>query len=207
MMSRLISDEQLDAASPEQLAELTGSLLERFEPGWLPLPVFKGALRLVVASTVEVVALRTEDPEDPEVLLTQRPESDMWWASQWHVPGSLLMPDDEVRDAHDFSGPIARVFDGELEGKIESRGKPTLFDLQRRSSPRGSELTPFFWTEVIVSAGASEPANARFFKASEIDDGLPGLQTIAGHLDVARRAIEAYRDPMQAIINLQELLR
>jgi hypothetical protein len=202
----LLSNEQLDAASPEELAELTGTLLERFEPGWLPLPVFSGVLRLAVASTVEVVALRTEDPEDPEVLMTQRPENDMWWASQWHVPGSLLLPNDEVRDVHDFSAPIARVFDSELEGRIEALGKPSLFDLQRRSGPRGKELTPFFWTEVALVPGASEPANSRFFKASEIAGGLPDLQFIKGHLDVASRAIDACRDPRQAIENLVRLL-
>ena len=79
-------------------------------------------------------------------------------------------------------------------------------EMERRSGPRGKELTPFFWTEVALLPGASEPANSRFFKASEIAGGLPDLQFIKGHLDVASRAIDACRDPRQAIENLVRLL-
>jgi len=196
-MPGLIPQEQLDAATPEQLAELAAACLERFEPGFLPGPIFEQVARLSVLSTVEVFAIDTEDPTNPGVLYTRRPETDKWWPGQLHIPGSALLASDEPQDVHDFSEPIMRVFEKELHNSLRRRGPLIPFDIQRRKGPRGKELTPFFWTEVELVPGAQLPDDARFFKAAELEEDTPQNIFIDTHAISGLMAIAAYRNSLQ----------
>lgn len=161
------SQEQLDAATPEELAEAAASILERLEPGRQPLPLFKQLARIMVISTVEVAPFRSNDNE-VEVLLGKRSDEDPWRPGAWHVPGAVLLPTDTEVDMHDYASPTDRIFESEFEETVKRTGDVSVFDVQRRTGLRGSEQTVFCLTDVDLIDESQEPLGGAFFNVAYV---------------------------------------
>lgn len=178
----------LNELSPAQLAEIAANCLSRLEVGRQPLPLFTQLARHAVISTVEFAPIHDKHSE-LGVIMTQRPDDDPWWPRQWHIPGSVLLPTDSMATPHDYSGPMERVFKSEFRDSITPLGSPTLFDIKRRSGPRGHELTAQTWIETRVHTRL--PSDTRVFSISDLSEADPSL-FIQGHGLTAQQAIDHY---------------
>jgi hypothetical protein len=192
-MASFINPEALDTASTEELSLLAAACLERLEPGFQVLPLYSQLARHTVGSTVEVFGVEASENE-PRILFSQRPDSDNWWGGQWHIPGSVLLPTDELRSVHDFRHPVERIFGGELANLVEHDTALTLFDLQRRDGARGPELTPFFWTSIAVDEDRL-PECVSLLNGKDLTQNPDGRKYIVGHAEAALGAIASYYDP------------
>lgn len=170
-----------NAERERQAIEFLASL----EPGPQSSRIFDEIARLVVLSTVEAVLLN-----DTQVLLSQRPESDVW-SHQWHNPGQVQMPmspDDTTPDL-DYTGPVDRIIVDEFGYTVIRTSPVVVLGPERRHSLRGSEQTVLAMTDVAVRAGATLPENAQFFDVDEVLARPPGLILINGHTEAIERAI------------------
>lgn len=199
------SPEEVAQLSAEEAAAAAAVYLERLEPGRQPLELYTQLSRLTVMSTVELVPLR-KDPETGRIqaLLTQRPEDDKWWPNQWHVPGSTILPSDEVTDDdlidfknEDFNpldsyrSPLDRIVAEELRGGIDIVEGPYLLEARHRAGIRGPESTVMFWAEVETVDGLVLPVG-QFFDAEDIGAQSPVGGLIVGHAGLIERAAAAY---------------
>jgi hypothetical protein len=73
--------------------EQTASMLSKFEPGFLPYPVFEQIARLVALPIVEFIPLRLKDNK-VEVLLIDRDKDDPYWPNMLHTPGTVIRSTD-----------------------------------------------------------------------------------------------------------------
>lgn len=61
--------------------------------------LFNALARVTVSVAVEAVCLRINPANNKvEVYLTQRPETDPAYPGQWHCPGSIMRPGEEIVD-------------------------------------------------------------------------------------------------------------
>lgn len=142
--------------------------LKSAQPGRQPLPLFAEISRIATLPTYEIIPLR-RNPETGrvEILLTQRPSDDLWWPDMWHNPGSVLLASDELADTHDFGGPEARVFEGELAGAITVVSGPHFIDIERRSVQRGHEIAVITWAEV-----SGEPTVGKYYDVDNLPENI-----------------------------------
>jgi len=183
---------ELENMNNSELAELAASCLERLEPGLQPLPLFVQLARLVVMSTVEIVPFKPAD-ENPKVLLAKRPDDDMWWPGQWHIPGTVLLPTDDATDVHDFDTPTDRLFKNEFHDSVIKTGNVNVFDAQRRSGGRGAEQTVFGWANIALANGFTEAIGGEFFDPENIEKELAGEIIIDGHTSTVKHALRNYK--------------
>jgi hypothetical protein len=99
--------------------------LAEAEPDQLPYAIFVPIAKLLVLNTVEVgfVKPAPTDERKAQVLLTQRPDTDQFWANQWHIPGSIVRASDPVKHEHDYDAAVSRVKD-EIGGGIQVVQEP-----------------------------------------------------------------------------------
>lgn len=189
---KLPSREELSLLSSAEAAEVAAHYLSVVEAGRLPLPLFKEIGRLMSLSTVEVTPLR-HNADSLEVLLTQRPESDPWWAGQWHLPGTVIIDSDlgEDHGPYGYATVLDRLYSGEL-GESVTVGESVLFDAHLRRGVRGPEQTVFHWAPVDLAADYSELPTGRFFDATSVADNPPDGGLIIGHAESIRRATAHY---------------
>ena len=192
MTLRSPSQEQLSAATPEELAALAAECLTRLEPGRQPLPLFTQLGRLTVLSTVEIVPLRASS-SILEVLLAPRPATDPWWPNQWHLPGSVLLPSDAGTGIGDYDAIADRILGSEFRNTVARKGNVHVFDAKCRSGVRGSEQTVFGWTEVDLAEGTTKPFGGRFFEAKRVLTEPFPADIIVGHDETIRLALADYR--------------
>ena len=182
----------LESMGQDELASLAASCLERLEPGRQPLPLFIQLARLVVTSTVEMVPLRQVNDHE-QVLLAQRPDDDLWWPGQWHLPGTVLLPTDDASNVHDYNTPVNRLYKDEFAGTVSMKGNVNIFDAQRRSGARGSEQTVFGWSLIDLADGYEDVSGGQLFDADHVANELAGESVIDGHLGSVKRALKHYR--------------
>jgi len=72
--------------------------LDRFEPGFLPEPLFISIARLAVLTAIEWIPLRKTPDGTIQVLLFERPATDPIWPGMLHTPGTILRPGDTTLD-------------------------------------------------------------------------------------------------------------
>lgn len=183
---------RLEEMNQVELAELASLCLERLEPGRQPLPLFIQLARHVVTSTVEMVSLKGEG-DTLRVLLAKRPDDDLWWPGQWHLPGTVLLPTDIADSLHDYNTPVDRLYEDEFDGTIVRIGDVNIFDAQRRSGTRGSEQTVFGWSLIDLSDGHDEVSGGQLFDADHVSHELAGEDVIDGHLASIQRALKNLR--------------
>jgi hypothetical protein len=176
-------------------AHLNGLELEKaveflrgLEEGRQPYELFLEIARLAVMGSVEMVPLRTTAAGKTEVLLTQRPENDVW-AEQWHVPGTIMLPTDKVESSHDYDDAFGRIFgdNGELKSGVKVIGKPVYVDSERRKTRRGDEFAAIHYAEVT-----GEPTIGRFFDAEAFPDNVPEPGVIHHHVEFIQEAVARY---------------
>lgn len=184
--------EQLSAATPEELATLAAECLARLEPGRQPLPLFAQLGRLTVLSTVEIIPLRAKSA-GLEVLLAQRPEADLWWPNQWHLPGAVLLPTDSGAGLGDYDAIADRILGSEFRNTVTRTGNVHVFDAKCRSGARGSEQTVFGWAEVTLPEPIDKPVGGRFFEVGRIPTETLADGLIVGHDETIHRALASYR--------------
>lgn len=136
--------------------------LAKLEPGRQPYELFREAARLFVQPTVELLPVKRSD-NGPQVLLVKRPEDDEFWPGEWHIPGSIALSTDPIENGSEYSAPIKRIMDHDLDGSLKIVRGPFELGTQRRASPRGSELAVVHWAEVD-----GEPSNGAFFNMAGI---------------------------------------
>ncbi|MEO6513722.1 MAG: hypothetical protein ABIR37_03470 [Candidatus Saccharimonadales bacterium] len=162
--------------------------LNGLEPGHLPYDLFLAISRLAVRGTVEMVPLRKTEEGSTEVLLTQRPEGDLW-AGQWHVPGSVMLPTDQVEGSHDYSDAFGRIFDqeGELENGVQLVNQPVYVDSERRKTIRGDEVAAVHYAEVN-----GEPTVGAYFDMTDFPHNVPAPGVISHHVDFIKHAVKQF---------------
>lgn len=180
----LVTPEQEEAIAANYLAKLAEQ-----RPDQLPYEIFLPVAKLMVMHTVEVGFVKPpeEDGESALVLLTQRPATDKFWPSQWHVPGSVVRATDPVKHEHDYDAAFSRVLD-EVGGDIQVIRKPVEFDTVRRKGIRGSEVTVRLLAEV-----EGDPANGTFFDAADIIRRPPEEGLIGSHAAAIEKIAATYR--------------
>lgn len=156
--------------SDEEISQVA-SLLSRFEPGFLPLPIFLEITRLTVASIVELVPLSLNNGK-VEVFLIQREDSDQLWPGEWHNPGTVVRATDTPGS---YTDALQRIFRDELNTQYH---EPTFVAPLLHKTRRGSESARIYWVELDQTppAGQYFPINA-----------LPA-DTIQSHRKVAELA-------------------
>lgn len=201
------STEEIGKLAKETQANMAAAYLAGLEPGRYPLSLFEQLSRLAVMSTVELVPLRrNKETGRTEVLLTQRPESDPWWGRQWHVAGSVILPNDEVThdseidfDSTDFNPTssydsiINRLIQNEFKGSIEVGDGPHLYNARYRRGIRGPESTVMFWAGVDVKdVKDGDLPIGTFFDTETIAQDPPEGGLIVGHANSIKLATAAY---------------
>jgi hypothetical protein len=125
-----------------RLSEGVLAELRAVDVGLLPEDLFIELARLTVLSTVEVVCLR-QGAAGIEVLLTQRAETDPFWAGQWHSPGSVIRPQDPLCS---FVGAFKRILSGELG--LTEWAEPVFVGPCFWNGDRGAVVSQVHWLDV-----------------------------------------------------------
>jgi hypothetical protein len=139
------------------------NLLAKFEPGFLPYPVFEQIARLVALPIIEFIPLRMRDRE-VEVLLIARPEDDPLWPGLLHTPGTVIRATD-LHDGQDNWPAFKRIVDDELQHT--EIGNPHYVGSIFHQSKRGAEQAQLYWVEV-----RGEPRVGSFYPADKLPDEL-----------------------------------
>src|SRR3989344_787961 len=191
--------------SAETRADMAAAYLSGLEPGRQPLGLFTQLSRLSVMSIVELVPVRAQPKaKTAEILLLRRPQDDPWWPGQWHVPGTVILPSDEVIFNGDidfdnpnfdpidsYTSPVSRLVQRELQDKVEIMHGPYLLESRFRLGERGYESAVMLWAEVNHSDDQTLE-DGQFFVPADITDRSPVGGLVAGHQRLAHRAAEAF---------------
>jgi hypothetical protein len=145
----------------------TADLLKRFEPGFLPYPVFEQVARIVALPIVEFIPLRKTDA-GIEVLLVARPDDDALWPGLLHTPGTVVRATDFGTDQALWP-PFYRIIHEELQGT--ELGTPHYVGSNLNRSKRGVEQSQLYWIEVL-----SEPTIGTFYPVTDLPDSLMDSQ-------------------------------
>ena len=150
----------------EEEINKAAALLSKLKPGYLPQRLFDEINRLHVTSTVVVVPL-VRLADGPQVLLVQRGygPNEPVWPGHWHLPGTMLRPDDKEGS---YSDAFKRILDGELGG-VATSGQPEYVLTGFTETKRGREHTQVYWIEVT-----GKPVIGSLFPVSNLP--IPNLE-------------------------------
>jgi hypothetical protein len=186
-------EEELPALTKEQQQLVAANYLKMLveeETDPLPFEIFVPIGRLVVLNTVEVGFVKPSPIDDrrAQVLLVRRPETDQFWANQWHIPGSIVRATDPVKHEHDYDAAISRVIK-EVGGGIQVKSNPLEYDVVRRKGVRGSEVTVR-----LMAESAGEPINGAFFDTRAVLKNPPEVGLIESHAEAIEKLAAKYYD-------------
>ncbi len=151
--------------------------LSKLEPGVLPFEIFHAVTRLVATPIVEVVPLRRNERNEPEILLLRRDADDPVWPNQLHTPGTVVRGSDKEGCFKDALGRISK----ELGGATLSH--PVFIENILHHSSRGMEASQIYWAEIRNS----EPHEGDFYDANNLPDEL-----VQAQLDFISSAVAHY---------------
>lgn len=163
--------------SPEELQQLI-SLLDRLQPGFLPLEVFLQVSRLVATPIIEVVPVRKNQGKT-EILLLPRDADDHLWPGEVHTPGRVIRATD---DPEYVQAGVSAIIADELGGA--QLGPVQFVQTVFHASRRGAEFAQIYWAEVIGS-----PSVGEFFDAQELPHNL--IQSQQEFITLAVASFEA----------------
>lgn len=153
----------------EEDIQQTADLLKKFDPGFLPYPIFEQVARLVALPIIEFIPLR-QTKRGVEVLLIARPADDALFPNLLHTPGTVVR-------ATDFGTSLAiwpafhRIIHDEL---LDSDlGQPQYVGSLLNKSKRGVEQAQIYWVEVL-----SEPKVGKFYLVDDLPDSLMESQKV-----------------------------
>jgi hypothetical protein len=142
-------------------------LLKRFEPGFLPYPIFEQIARLVALPIVEFIPLR-RSVQGIEVLLIARPDDDALWPGLLHTPGTVVRATDFGTDQKLWP-PFSRIIHEELQST--DLGAPEYVGSTLNKSKRGVEQSQLYWVEVM-----GVPKVGKFYPVDNLPDSLMDSQ-------------------------------
>lgn len=160
----------------EQETNSLVELLEKIEPGFLPLTVFKEISRVYVSAIVEIVPLRSMNGKT-QVLLVRRDKDDSFWPNMVHTPGTVLRPSDKTGSLEDA---FERILKGELGYSGES--KPVFVKVRFSNSTRGSEFAAVHYMEITENI-----KNGEWYDVDKLPDDLISIQQ-----DLIKMATESF---------------
>jgi 8-oxo-dGTP pyrophosphatase MutT (NUDIX family) len=170
----------VDELSVEERQALAARCLAGLPAGRQPLELFSEL------GTVELVGLRTDNNGREQVLLVQRPGDDRWWPGLWHLPGTVVLPDDR-----DLSAVVTRLLRRETRNALALAGELQVWQSGIRHGVRGTELTAFCWGE--LEQLASLPSELSFIETDRFVTGELELSTVDGHRELVAEAMRARR--------------
>lgn len=136
--------------------------LEKLQPGLLPFEIFHAVTRVVATPIIELVPIRRNEDNQPEVLLVRRDADDPVWPNQLHVPGTVIRGSDEEGSFKDAFGRISKELGGiALED-------PTLVKNIIHHSGRGMEVSQIYWADI----SGIEQVEGEFYPADNLPDDL-----------------------------------
>ncbi|MEO7624384.1 MAG: hypothetical protein ABIS48_02320 [Candidatus Saccharimonadales bacterium] len=151
----------------EDEIQQTADLLKRFEPGFLPYPVFEQVARIVALPIVEFVPLR-RGSDGIEVLLLARPDDDPLWPGLLNTPGTVVRATDFGAQQSEWP-PFYRIIHEELLGTELST--PHYVGSTLNKSKRGVEQSQLYWVEV-----RGEPRVGKFYPVTDLPQSLMASQ-------------------------------
>lgn len=187
-----IEKTNLQNATPDELAQLAAECLAGLEPGRQPLALFSEMARLMVASIVEVMPIRTSPSGKTEVLLAERPSADPWWANKRSLPGSVQTPSGSMDFSinRDFKEPVDNVlFDDFGDSVVRTSNNIQISDIHQRSGPRGSEQVVLTLVGVDTAVPFTKPIGGDFFDAVAVASYPEDFQLVEGHAEEIRHAL------------------
>lgn len=174
-MSKTLSDDEIKQAV---------DVLNRVPKGFLPQALFIAVAAKVTMPTMELVPVRQNQNGDVEVLLTQRPNDDPYWPSQWHMPGTIIRASDN--EGTDFSSGVERVLQNELHGTVHMIGKPRYIGMKFWDVARGRELDQVFYFE--TDAKDEDVVEGQFFSVKNLPES-----TVSHHKVMIPEIAAAFR--------------
>lgn len=91
--------------------------------------------------------------------MTQRDADDPVWPEYWHLPGTMLRPNDK---AGDYTDAFRRILKDELQN-VSISSEPTFFKLAFTETLRGRESTQIYAVEVT-----GKPTQGKFFPVNQL---------------------------------------
>lgn len=127
----------------------------------LPINVFYAILRKTIAVAVELAVLR-HSSTGFEILLTQRPPEDPYYANMWHLPGKIVQPGKTKIET--LRSLLREEVATELE-KISSSRVPQRYEYENPNGKRGPVIQYLHSLELtyeeaaVVTVGGFFPLN------------------------------------------------
>lgn len=163
-------------SSSEQ--EILVSLLSKLSPGFLPQEIFFQMCRLNVLSAFEIIPLRMKEGK-VEVLLTERPDNDLFWGGQWHTPGSIILSTDTPDSLNDVKERVLK----ELNYPQEKYCDLIYSSMELKKWKRGMTISIYHYLEVEENYGVG-----RFFPVDELPENI-----VENQAEVIERVAGVYR--------------
>lgn len=158
----------------------TSALLAKFDPGFLPYPVFVQVARLVALPIIEFIPLRRGENGQTQVLLIERPADDPLWPGLWHTPGTVVRATDTHRGQEGGWQAFERIRHDEL--KDTAVGTPHFVGSLFHTSKRGAEQAQLYWVEVTA-----QPAVGEFYDAGDLPQNM-----ISSQRDFIGQAVKSF---------------
>lgn len=165
----------------ESEIRIAADVLRRLPKGFLPYEIFIAVTSKVVTPTMELAPLKINDKGEVEIFMIRRPDDDLHWPGQWHMPGTVIRSTDKEGD---FSTGIERILQEELGGVRIAKG-PVYVGMKFLDIPRGRELDQMFYVE--VEPGDELDGMGEFFSV----DNLPS-NTMRSQLGMIREITDAF---------------
>jgi len=149
--------------------------LNRYEPGFLPEPLFVSIARLAVLTAIEFIPLRQTSDGTIQVLLFERPNTDPIWPGMLHTPGTVVRPSDVT-----LEDGFKRLFQDELD--VQQSNTPIYVGTDLIHHKRGSTVTLEYLLQVDHTLG-----DGKFYDVENIPDHFIPEQRL-----MVKRAVERF---------------
>ncbi|HKU19229.1 MAG TPA: hypothetical protein VJP80_08270 [Candidatus Saccharimonadales bacterium] len=205
------SQADIHAATPDEIAEYVGPALDSLQAGRQPAKIFVPLRRLVLMSTVEIVAFKA-GTEGEQVLLGKRgaDPGDKWWVGMLNLPGSVILPNEDLEQTElimsdgrpvdigdiivssDLTRPSDRILRTEFQESV--RRVAPVNELMRRwvKAPSGTENKTWVWTEVDLAEGHEAVIGGNFYDTQKVID-TPPSNLVCGHHYFVEQGLLALR--------------
>ncbi len=148
--------------SQEEIKSLAVSLLGKIEKSknGLGKDLFNAIARLTVMLCFEVVCLRKNSATNQtEVYLIKRAPDETSYPGQWHIPGSVMRPGEEIEDV------LLRLSQKEIG--LEIMSKKFIFHVNYPKEPRGH-----FFSLIYLCQLSKEPGKGKWFAVNQLPENI-----------------------------------
>jgi hypothetical protein len=172
---------QPDYPSDEEIAT-AANIIQRLPRGYLPYSLFIAVASRVVTPTLELAILQKNN-DGIQILLTKRPDDDLHWPGQWHVPGTVIRSTDQEDS---FNSCFERILNEELSDLVVTT-QPQRVSIEFWELERGREIDQLFYAE--LDNHQNLPENIRFFSVEDLPANL-----MRHHSEVIAKIVKKYKE-------------